>query len=247
VSNPELRAALTQKGQLEARLQLANSPQIDARLQQARQDAANAQRILAMKRQQYTDEHPDVQRARRYAAQMAALLRAAEGTNRTASTATTQQLREQIAQLDEKIKRLQAQARASAPRPAAAPKAAPKSDGLTGAAQLEKRWYQLIGDNQVNKAKYEQLYERLTKVRVNASLEKQRAETQYTIVDPANFPQKPVRPSRSKLVIAGTFLGLLLGLALAALLVILDPRIYNEDDLRRVCDLPILAQIPKEA
>ncbi len=133
------------------------------------------------------------------------------------------------------------------PRPEA-PKAAPKAEGtLTGTAIAEKKWYQLTRDREITKAKYDQLYERLTKVRVNASLEKQRAETQYTIVDPANFPQKPVRPSRSKLVIAGTFLGLLLGFALAALLVILDPRIYNEDDLRKACDLPVLAQIPKEA
>jgi uncharacterized protein involved in exopolysaccharide biosynthesis len=245
VRNPELRRALTAKGQLEAKLQLLMSPQSDARLQQARQDLQNAQRMLAAKRQQYTDQHPDVQRLIRYVAQQSANLRVVESSSRTSSTAQAQAMRDQIAQLDETIRRLSA-VRAT-PRPEA-PKAAPKAEGtLTGTAVAEKKWYQLTRDREITKAKYDQLYERLTKVRVNASLEKQRAETQYTIVDPANFPQKPVRPSRSKLVIAGTFLGLLLGFALAALLVILDPRIYNEDDLRKACDLPVLAQIPREA
>jgi uncharacterized protein involved in exopolysaccharide biosynthesis len=248
VRNPELRRALTQKGQLEARLQLLMSPQSDARLQQARQDTQNAQRMLSAKRQQYTDQHPDVQRLQRYVAQQIANLRNLESSSRTSSTAQGQAIRDQIAALDETIRRLSAQR--ATPRPDA-PKATPKAEGtLTGTAATaaaEKQWYQLTRDREITKAKYDQLYERLTKVKVNASLEKQRAETQYTIVDPANFPQKPIRPSRSKLVIAGTFLGLLLGFALAALLVILDPRIYNEDDLRKACDLPILAQIPKEA
>ena len=33
---------------------------------------------------------------------------------------------------------------------------------------------------------------------------------------------------------------------LATLLVIFDPKIYNEDDLRKATNLPVLAQIPRD-
>jgi len=244
VGNPELRRALTRKGQLEAQLQLALNPQPDARLVQAKQDLAMAQRRLQTLRQKYTDQHPDVQRARNYLVQMQSGLQNIMQATKV-NPAGAQRIRDEIAELDRTIQRLSRTRRAEAP--VAKKEVAPSEEGLTQVARLEKRWYQLTRDREINKGKYDQLFEKLTKAKVTASLEKKRAETQFTIVDPANLPTKPVKPSRTKLVIAGSLLGLLLGLALAALLVILDPRIYNEDDLRRACDLPILAQIPKEA
>jgi uncharacterized protein involved in exopolysaccharide biosynthesis len=247
VRNPELRKALARKGQLEAQIQLATNPQGDARYNQARQDLANAQRMLATKRRQYTDQHPDVQRARSYVLQMQMQLKQAEGESK-ASGVSVQRLRDELAELDHTIARL---SRVQAPKPeGGAPQPKPKVEeggGLSETAKMEKRWYQLNRDREINKGRFDQLFERLTKARVTAALETRRAETQFTVVDPANLPGKPIRPSRSKLVMAGTALGFLLGLGLAALLVILDPRIYNEDDLRRVSDLPILAQVPKEA
>jgi uncharacterized protein involved in exopolysaccharide biosynthesis len=248
VRNPELRKALARKGQLEAQIQLATNPQGDARVNQARQDLANAQRMLLTKRRQYTDQHPDVQRARGYLLQMQMQLKQAEGDSKV-SGGSVQRLRDELAELDHTIARL---SRVQAPKveggtPTPKPKVEDSGNGLSETAKTEKRWYQLNRDREINKGRFDQLYERLTKARVTAALETKRAETQFTVVDPANLPGKPIRPSRSKLVMAGTALGFLLGLGLAALLVILDPRIYNEDDLRRVCDLPILAQIPKEA
>jgi len=185
-----------------------------------------------------------VQRARNYLVQMQSGLQNIMQATKV-NPAGAQRIRDEIAELDRTIQRLSRTRRAEAP--VAKKEVAPSEEGLTQVARLEKRWYQLTRDREINKGKYDQLFEKLTKAKVTASLEKKRAETQFTIVDPANLPTKPVKPSRTKLVIAGSLLGLLLGLALAALLVILDPRIYNEDDLRRACDLPILAQIPKEA
>jgi len=247
VRNPELRRALARKGQLEAQLQLARNPQGDTRLAQAKADVAAAQRSLAAKRRQYTDHHPDVQRAIAYLRQTQLQLQAVTDASKTASTPVAR-LREELAEVERTIAQLSRPVRRpEAHPPKAVPKPEPSEAGLTDRAKLEKRWYQLMRDREVFKAKYDQLQERLSKARIGAELEKKRAEMQFTIVDPANFPQKPVRPSRSKVVLAGTALSMMLGLALAALLVLLDPRIYNEDDLRKACDLPVLAQIPKEA
>jgi len=243
ISNPELRKALTKKGKLEAQLQLLLNPQGNAKVNQARQEVDRAKKRLITLRQQYTDRHPDVQRALIYARQVQTqyntIIQAQQGN----SAGSIARLRDEIASMDQSIARLSARKR---PRNETKT-AAPATPQVSRKAQLEMRFYQLTRDREVAKAKYDQLYTQLTKSKVSASLERKQAETQFTIVDKANLPRKPSRPSRTKLALGGTALGLMLGLGLAVLLVIFDPRIYSEDDLKKACDLPVLAQIPREA
>jgi uncharacterized protein involved in exopolysaccharide biosynthesis len=163
------------------------------------------------------------------------------------STNQAAQIRSEIAALDDRIssrmRRLRRRVRRSAP---ASTPSTPKRN-LTRKAQLEKRFYRLTRDREVAKAKLEQLNTQMLRSRMSANIERKQAETQFSIVDKANLPRKPSRPSRTKLAMAGTAAGMMLGFALSVLLVIFDPRIYSEDDLRKSCDLPVLAQIPKEA
>ena len=239
VSNPELRRALSRKGQIEARLQLMLNPQGNAKVMEARQQFERAKsRVLALRRQ-YTDRHPDVQRARGYARQMQEQLNVVMQSSK-GNSGQVAALREEIDSLDRTIARLSRRRRA--PEEPARPKRQ-----LSRKAELEKRFYQLSRDREVAKAKYEQLQTQLLRSKVSSNLERKQAETQFTIVDKANLPRKPSRPSRTKLALAGTALGMMLGLGLAVLLVIFDPRIYSEDDLRKACDLPVLAQIPRDA
>lgn len=238
VSNPELRRALSRKGQLEARLQLMLNPQGNAKVMEARQQFERAKTRLLALRRQYTDRHPDVQRARVYARQMQEQLNMVMQSSK-GNTGQLAGLREEIESLDRTISRL---SRRRAPDEPARPKRQ-----LSRKAELEKRFYQLSRDREVAKAKYEQLQTQLLRSKVSSNLERKQAETQFIIVDKANLPRKPSRPSRTKLALAGTALGMMLGLGLAVLLVIFDPRIYSEDDLRKACDLPVLAQIPRDA
>jgi uncharacterized protein involved in exopolysaccharide biosynthesis len=242
VSSPELRALLAKKGQLEARLRMILNPAGDPRANQAKQNLERARQRFMLLRQKYTLRHPDVQVAQRALAQAQRMYQLAMEGKR-AGDSNLNQIRNEIADVDQRISR--ESRRLSARRARPAPAAVPERQ-LSGKAKLEKYYYELTRDRTVTKAKYEQLQEGLLRSKVTAHLERKRAESQFTIVDRANLPQKPSRPSRTKLVLAGTSLGILLGLGLAVLLVIFDPRIYNEDDLKRVSDLPVLAQIPKE-
>lgn len=239
VSNPELRRALTKKGRLEAQLQLILNPQSNAKVSQARQGFERARARLLALRRQYTDQHPDVQRARNYARQMQMQMNAVAQAQ-PSNVGATARLRDEIASLDQTISRLSR--RKSTPT-----KTTQSGTQMSRKAQLEMKFYQITRDREVAKAKYDQLNTQLNKSRVTASLERKQAETQFAIVDKANLPRKPSRPSRTKLAAAGTALGLMLGLGLAVLLVIFDPRIYSEDDLKKACDLPVLAQIPRDA
>ena len=80
------------------------------------------------------------------------------------------------------------------------------------------------------------------------------AETNYNVVaankgdtfkvqDPANLPQQPDSPKKGLLLVAAAVLGLLIALAVALALVYLDPTAYNEYELSRVTDLPVLVSI----
>lgn len=80
------------------------------------------------------------------------------------------------------------------------------------------------------------------------------AETNYNVVaankgdtfkvqDPANLPEQPDSPKKGLILFAAAILGLLLALGVAVLLVYFDPTVYNEYELSRVTDLPVLVSI----
>ncbi len=62
----------------------------------------------------------------------------------------------------------------------------------------------------------------------------------------ATPPTGPVSPKPLLSIAGGIFAGLVLGLAAAFALQVLDPRLRREEQLRRLYRLPILARIPKE-
>ena len=244
--SPELRQALAQKGRLEAQLRVLMNPQADAKLIRARTELESALRRIASLRRKYTDRHPDVQTAQQYLRQTQVQLRLVQSASKGSATNITQ-LRTEIAALDKTIAKLSSPKRKRVKPAAPAKPAPPKRQLLSKKARLEKDWYGLTRDKEVVNSRYDQLQTRLTRAKMTASLERKQAETQFTIVDRANLPQKPIRPNRTKLAMAGTALGFMLGLAIAVLLMIFDSRIYSHQDLRKVCDLPVLAQIPRES
>ena len=240
--SPELKRALAEKGRLQARLIQLN-PRTNTMLNAAQSELARSKRYLATLKQKYTEKHPDVIAAMQRVQQVQGrVLGASQSRQANSSRAST--IRQEIADLDAKIARL-SRGRVVKPKPGPAAVPARKSKTLSNAAMVEKQWYELTGEETVIRAKNEQIQVQLQRSRLEAGMKRQQAEKEFSIVDAASKPGKPIRPSRKKIVIAGTALGLMMGLGLAALLVLFDPRIYNEDDLRKACNLEVLAQIPK--
>jgi Mrp family chromosome partitioning ATPase/capsular polysaccharide biosynthesis protein len=62
----------------------------------------------------------------------------------------------------------------------------------------------------------------------------------------ASSPTSPSWPRTKLTVIAGIFVGLLIGVGGAFALEGLDPRIHREENLRRIFRLPVLARVPRE-
>jgi tyrosine-protein kinase Etk/Wzc len=64
------------------------------------------------------------------------------------------------------------------------------------------------------------------------------------IVDPAELPEKPVKPKKRLNALLGLILGLSLGLSMAFVVEYLDDSIKTWDDIKDGIDLPLLGSIP---
>jgi uncharacterized membrane protein len=75
-------------------------------------------------------------------------------------------------------------------------------------------------------------------------MEKKQKGEQFQIIDPANFPVKPFKPNRQRIILVGLLAGLAAGFGLAFLLETLDRSFKHSEDLTGYIDLPVLATLP---
>ena len=241
-ASPELRAMLAEKGRLEAQLALVSQPR-PATTTQRDQDLSDARRELASLRARFSEDYPDVARAR---ARMQRLERQVAAERKGGSDPESSRLRGEIARLDAEIARLAPKARRVADDD---PKQPGKEKETVGTAteRVETEYSRLTQAYEVAKARSTALSDKNLQARVLSNLEASQQQATFRIVDPAYMPEKAIRPSRRNIVMLGAVLGLLLGLAVLAARVVLDPRIYDESDLIGISGLPLLAQVPREA
>jgi uncharacterized protein involved in exopolysaccharide biosynthesis len=216
------------------------APQTDPKLQAARVAAeaelAQAQHDLADKLSQFTDQHPDVKAARAAVggaeAKLKRLRDAAAGEppppdeeeaiiDRKTLESQLGKVNAEIAAYKNKKKREDVDEKQSAT--------------TVSILALETEWSQLSRDVQEARTRLGQLGER--QVRGPAAL--------IEIVDPAYKPTHPSKPSRSLLLLLGLLLSVLLGMAAALALALLDDRLYDRVDVERLQIAPLLAVVPR--
>jgi polysaccharide chain length determinant protein (PEP-CTERM system associated) len=111
----------------------------------------------------------------------------------------------------------------------------------------ESEMTELMRDYDTLQKTYTSLLTRKEDSKTAADLERRQIGEQFKILDPAREPEKPISPKRPQLYAMGTFIGLALGLALAALLEYRDTSLKTEDDVVQTLMLPVLALIPTMA
>lgn len=92
--------------------------------------------------------------------------------------------------------------------------------------------------------KYQDLLAKSLESELAENMEKKQKGEQFQIVDPANFPLKPFKPNRQRIVFLGLLGGLVAGFGLAFLCDTLDRSFKRSDDLTGYLDLPVLATLP---
>jgi uncharacterized protein involved in exopolysaccharide biosynthesis len=225
-----------------------------------REIASNEQMLIQLK-EMYKDTHPDVQRVKANlatlvrqrdelqraedAAQRVAAKAAADAPKRVVVTREMQALDANIKQteslirakdlelkdLNEEVQRLTGQVRNYQNRISSSPLA----DQLY--AQLTRDYSQAKDAYLSLKVKQEES-QRGTEV-----IRNKQGET-LDLLDQASLPAKPAEPNRYLIVGVGTFLGLLLGIALAGIREVKDTTLKNLKDVRVYTQLTVLGCVP---
>ena len=220
----------------------------------AQQLMAARQRLAAFYAQKFTDEHPAVRQTKKDIERLEkevdaeALKQPVSSGGTTAKAALTpaqyaqqrklESLRDDLEAVNRRIdagqreeKRLRALADSYQHRADMAPTRASELVELTrDYATLQGQYTSLLGKKEESK--------------VAANLEARQIGEQFRLVDPAKFPERPIKPNRVMINVMGMGAGLALGVLLVAFLEWRDSSFKTDDDVANVLTLPVLAVVP---
>ena len=108
----------------------------------------------------------------------------------------------------------------------------------------EQELMSLKRDYETIKQSYDSLMERKINAEIAENLETRQKSERFRILDPANFPQRPVKPNRRKILAIGLVLGLGLGGGLAFLKEQMDDTFHTVDEVKAFFDIPVIGVIP---
>jgi succinoglycan biosynthesis transport protein ExoP len=116
---------------------------------------------------------------------------------------------------------------------------------LESGPQVEKVYNALVLERNNTQLKYNDLMAKYMESQVAKGLEKERKGERFTLIDPARFPEKPVKPNRLAIVVIGFVLAVGGGVGFAAFREYSDDSIRDYRRLGRITPFPVLAGIPR--
>jgi polysaccharide chain length determinant protein (PEP-CTERM system associated) len=212
------------------------------------QQLAALEANLTTLQSKYTNDHPDVIKAKNDIAVMRKKIseenqdQKAAGADKSAKPvsepAQIQQLRAQIHQYDQIIKErtaqqndIQAQIKLYQARVQASP-------------AVEQEYKLVTRDHQSALDFYNDLLKKRDQSAMAMNLEQSQEGEQFQVLDPANLPAQPSFPKVPVFAGGGFAAGLALGLGLTLLLEMQDTSMRSERDVEAALHLPVLAMIP---
>jgi polysaccharide chain length determinant protein (PEP-CTERM system associated) len=115
---------------------------------------------------------------------------------------------------------------------------------VEAAPTRESEMAELTRDYETLKKGYESLLAKKEDSNIAANLEKQQVGEQFKVLDPARVPERPFSPKRFQLNAMAVGIGLMLGIAVAALLEYRDTSLRTESQLLQAFKIPVLAVLP---
>jgi uncharacterized protein involved in exopolysaccharide biosynthesis len=258
-ADPQLAALEREASRIQERLGMPlkrakvtadTDPKLVALRNEAENDLKNAQRELADKAAQFTEEHPDVRAAKTRVKAAEAKVRhandaiaASDGAAKKAEPVDEGQI--DRGALDTELKRVQAEIGAYRRRKATNGNVAAESASTANAVvALETEWTRLNREVSDARDRNQQLESRQFKAAIMENAVTSGRNAQMIIVDPAYKPTHPNK-GRTQVVIAGVAASVALALMLAFLLTMLDDRLYDRVDVEAMRMVPLLGVVPR--
>jgi polysaccharide biosynthesis transport protein len=197
----------------------------------------------------FSDEHPDVIKTRREIADMEKqIVEARPGRQNPPETSFVPvdsdnpayvTLSSQLAATGFEIESLQRQIQALRQR------AEQYRRRLESAPKVEKAYNTLVVERNNTQVKYNDLMAKYMESQVAHGLEKERKGERFTLIDPARFPDRPVKPNRLAILLIGFVLAVGGAVGFAALREYSDDSVRDSRRLGRATPFPVLAGIPR--
>ena len=108
----------------------------------------------------------------------------------------------------------------------------------------ESGYSQLMADRSNTQAKYDDLQRKLMEARVSQGLEREQKGERFTLIEPANLPEKPVKPNRIAIIFVGLVLGIGAGSSIAGFREFTDESVQEPDEFQAISSFTLLASIP---
>lgn len=212
------------------------------------EDMAGRQRLEELKielvhlTKTFSEEYPDVRKARAEIKHLQQQLDAAEADRKAAKKQPDNpayinlksQLTNALAEiklLQYQIKELDASANEYRRRISATP-------------DVEEAYNALVAERNNTQAKFDDLMRKHMEAGVAQGLEKEQKGERFTLIDPARLPEKPFKPNRLAIILIGLVLGTGAGIGFAALREFSDDAVRSPDHLELATKFPVLAGIP---
>ena len=206
----------------------------------------------------YTDQHPDVRKVKDQIAktqklrdQMAAQLRAGAGLKGKAADSDGESDYAAGKPLPPQME-VESQLKANQMEIANRQKSVSNLQGqiadyqsrLNRTPVREQELADITRDYDQSRMYYESLLAKKNQSELATNLEKEQQGEHFRMVDPPSLPDKPVSPYRFKLTCVGLLLGLMAAVGVTAGAEMLDDRIYDERDFKKLLPRELTVEIP---
>jgi len=110
--------------------------------------------------------------------------------------------------------------------------------------QVEKAYSALTRDHENTWAQYQETMKKLMEARVAQGMEQEQKGERFTIIDPAQYPEKPFKPNRLAILLISVILGMGASVGYASVAEFMDQTIKSTDDLFNSTGISVLASVP---
>jgi uncharacterized protein involved in exopolysaccharide biosynthesis len=108
---------------------------------------------------------------------------------------------------------------------------------------VEKEYADLGRDYENARLKYKELMNKLMEAKLAQGMEETQRGERFTIIDPAQLPEKPYKPNRLAILLIGFVLALGAGVGIGAVRESVDTSVKTTDELARLTGVPVLSSI----
>jgi polysaccharide biosynthesis transport protein len=115
---------------------------------------------------------------------------------------------------------------------------------LRASPQVERKYHDLNLDYDNSMMKYREVKAKQMEADMSKTMEADRKGERFSLIEPPIYPEKPLKPNRSLIVLLGLFIALLSGFGYALLRASIDPGIYGINDLKAITGAAPLIVIP---